>query len=114
METIDRPLSDEQVEIKAAKHVQLAETLDLNAAEPLRQALASRRGAPLVIDGSQVVRLGGLCLQVLLSAHKTWAEDGQDLRLDHCSPTLVDQLRLFGAADLANHSLQYDAFGASA
>ncbi len=94
--------------------MQLAETLDLNAAEPLRQALASQRGAPLVLDGSQVVRLGGLCLQVLLSAHKTWAEDGLDLRLEQCSPMLLDQLRLFGAADLASDSLQYDAFGARA
>jgi chemotaxis protein CheX len=85
--------------------------LDLNAAEPLRQALVEQRGRALTLDGSQVERLGGLCLQVLISAHKTWAEDGQDLRLEHCSPELVQQLQLFGAEDLSADSLNTRAFG---
>ena len=91
--------------------VVLAETLDLNAAEPLRQALAELRGQPVLLDGSQVTRLGGLCLQVLVSARKTWAEDGQDFHLDRCSPELLEQLRLFGAEDLSADSLNHDAFG---
>jgi chemotaxis protein CheX len=94
--------------------VQLAEILDLNAAEPLRQALVERRGAPVVLDGSNVGRLGGLCLQVLISAQKTWAEDGYDFRLERCSTALLEQLRLLGAADLSADSFHNDALGARA
>jgi chemotaxis protein CheX len=89
----------------------LPETLDLNAAEPLRQALVEQRGHPLVLDGSQVERLGGLCLQVLLSAQKTWAEDGQEFRLERCSPELMQQLQLFGAEDLPADPFNTRAFG---
>jgi chemotaxis protein CheX len=91
--------------------VRLPETLDLNAAEPLRQALAEHRGRPLVLDGSQVSRLGGLCLQVLVSAQKTWSEDGQEFRIELCSPELLDQLELFGAQDLCADSINPSAFG---
>jgi chemotaxis protein CheX len=91
--------------------VRLAETLDLNAAEPLRQALAEQRGQPVVLDGSQVTRLGGLCLQVLISAHRTWTEDGQEFRLEHCSPELTEQLRLLGSLDLCADSYNPNAFG---
>jgi chemotaxis protein CheX len=91
--------------------VRLPETLDLNAAEPLRQALVEQRGRPLVLDGSQVARLGGLCLQVLVSAHKTWAEDGQEFRIELCSPELQHQFELFGAQDLCADSINPSAFG---
>ena len=91
--------------------VRLPETLDLNAAEPLRQALVEHRGRPLVLDGSQVSRLGGLCLQVLVSARKTWAEDGQEFRIEQCSLELQQQLDLFGAQDLCADSINPNAFG---
>jgi len=91
--------------------VRLPETLDLNAAEPLRQALVEHRGRPLVLDGSQVSRLGGLCLQVLVSAHKTWTEDGQEFRLEQCSSDLRRQLELFGAQDLFADSINPSVFG---
>lgn len=91
--------------------MQLPETLDLNAAEPLRQALAEQRGHPVMLDGSQVTRLGGLCLQVLLSARKTWADDGQEFRLEQCSPELFEHLRLLGSQDLCVDSYNPNAFG---
>jgi chemotaxis protein CheX len=94
--------------------VRLAETLDLNAAEPLRQALAEQRGRPVALDGSQVARLGGLCLQVLVSAHKTWVEDGQEFHIDHASPELIDQLRLLGSLDLCADPFNPNAFGGKA
>lgn len=91
--------------------MRLPETLDLNAAEPLRQALVEHRGRPLVLDGSQVDRLGGLCLQVLVSAHKTWAEDGQEFRLENSSDELRQKLALFGSEDLMNDHFNKQAFG---
>lgn len=80
--------------------VSLAPTLDLQAAEPLRAELMALRGRPLVVDGSQVARLGGLCLQVLLSARRTWAEDGLALSLDKPSQAFVDQVAAFGGPEL--------------
>ena len=63
-----------------AEPLTLAEVLDLRAATPLSQSLLARRGTDLEVDASGVARLGGLCLQVLLSAVSTWAADGRALR----------------------------------
>jgi chemotaxis protein CheX len=85
-------------EIKSAgEMLQLEPILDLGAAERLHAQLVSLRGRPLDIDASQVERLGGLCLQVLLSAKTTWATDGQDVRLSSASPAFEDAWALFGA-----------------
>jgi len=71
--------------------------LDLKAAAPLQAALLARRGQPVEIDASAVQRLGGLCLQVLLSAQKTWADDGGVFHLGHVADPFNEALRLFGA-----------------
>lgn len=78
----------------------LAPILDLQAAEPLRAELMVLRGRPLSIDASQVSRLGGLCLQVLISAQKTWAEDGHPLSVDEPSEAFTEQLASFGDPEL--------------
>uniref|UniRef100_UPI003783CF50 STAS domain-containing protein n=1 Tax=Methylocella sp. TaxID=1978226 RepID=UPI003783CF50 len=59
-----------------AQIVELAATLDLKAAAPLAAELCSIRGADVLIDGAHVERLGGQCLQVLMSAAATWRADG--------------------------------------
>ena len=74
--------------------------LDLNAAGPLTAQLLGNRGAPLVVDGSAVERLGGLCLQVLLAARKTWEADGQSFELVSPSSALAEALVAFGAESL--------------
>ena len=66
--------------------VSLQPILDLQAAEPLRAELMALRGRPLSLDASQVTRLGGLCLQVLMSARKIWSDvsfsdGGQSIRM---------------------------------
>ena len=86
--------------------VDLAPVLDLQAAEPLRAELMALRGRPMIIDASQVTRLGGLCLQVLMSARKIWVEDGLSLRVDQPSSGFSDQLAAFG-----NPELQYEPEG---
>ncbi len=77
----------------------LPPVLDIAAVAPLCEQLLALRGAPLRLDGSGVERLGGLGLQVLLAACRTWAEDGQPIQLAAPSPALADQLAAFGAAD---------------
>ncbi len=76
----------------------LPELLDLNAAAPLRQALLERRGEDLEVDASSVRRLGGLCLQVLLSAGSAWAADKHELIFLSPSPAFVEGLDRLGVA----------------
>ncbi|MDO9338286.1 MAG: STAS domain-containing protein [Caulobacteraceae bacterium] len=77
--------------------LRLEPVLDLKAATPLQTALLARRGRAVEIDASGVERLGGLCLQVLLSAHRTWGDDGFPLQVTPRSEAFTEALRLFGA-----------------
>ncbi|GAA0640873.1 STAS domain-containing protein [Brevundimonas lenta] len=79
----------------------LASVLDIRAAEPLQTSLMALRGQAVTLDASQVERLGGLCLQVLVSAQRTWAADGQSLTLAPDSAAFSEQWTAFGAAPLA-------------
>ncbi|SNT13525.1 STAS domain-containing protein [Tropicimonas sediminicola] len=76
--------------------------LDLPAATPLAGELRSLRGAPLSVSADAVTHLGTPCLQVLLSAQRSWQADGHRLTLETPSPEMDEQLALFGlsTADL--------------
>lgn len=80
--------------------VVLPPSLDVTAAAPLREQLLTLRGGPVALDASGVERLGGLCLQVLMAARRTWAADGLPLRLAAASDAFAAQLAAFGAPDL--------------
>jgi len=75
----------------------LPAVLDLQYAAPLRAELLALRGRPVNLDASGVERLGGLCLQVLISAQKSWAADGQMLSIAPVSDAFADQWKMFGA-----------------
>ena len=94
----------QHVQHTAVRHQQqrLARVLARQVAdlEPLRAELMSLRGRPLDVDASQVSRLGGLCLQVLMSARKIWAEDGVALTLNQPSLAFSEQLAAFGNPEL--------------
>lgn len=77
--------------------MQLAEVLDLSAAAPLAATLLARRKKATVIDASNVQRLGGQCLQVLLAAAATWKDDQAVFRIDAMSEEFREGLRLLGA-----------------
>jgi chemotaxis protein CheX len=74
--------------------------LDLKAVGPLHQTFLSARGTPLDINAAEVTRLGGLGLQLLLSARATWAHDGLAFRVSAPSDDFNTALALFGAHDL--------------
>ncbi len=76
--------------------VSLAPILDVRAAEPLKLALLATDGAEVVLDGSNVDTIGGLCLQVLLSAARSFADEGRRLSIDNPSSKLIAGLVLFG------------------
>ena len=79
----------------------LADSLDMTAAAPLTASLLGLRGKPVTLDGSSVRRIGGQCLQVLLSAQATWAADGHAFEIVSASTEFADGLALMGAGDLA-------------
>lgn len=81
--------------------IALPAVLDIQSAEALRVQVLGARGRPLTIDGSAVERLGGLCLQVLLSARRTWSADGHDLVVSPASEAFTDQWNAFGAPPIA-------------
>jgi chemotaxis protein CheX len=76
--------------------LQLPPVMDLTAAAPLTERLLSMRGVDLAVDASEVARLGGQCLQVLLAALKTWDADGAKLEILRPSQDFVDALRHLG------------------
>ncbi len=80
----------------------LGDSLDMTAAGPLHKELLARRGQPVSLDASQVRRIGGQCLQVLLSAQATWAADGAEFQITDASTEFADGLALMGAAHLAS------------
>ena len=83
--------------------IALPAVLDLRAADPLKAQLLAVRGHETALDASAVERLGGLCLQVLLSALATRRADGQALTFINVSEALASQWSAVGAsaADLA-------------
>jgi chemotaxis protein CheX len=83
--------------------VQLAAVLDLIAASALAAEILHYRGRPLQIDASQVQRLGGQCLQVLLSAEHTWRGDDAAFSIEGPSERFLADWRLFGAPHFTAH-----------
>ena len=77
--------------------MRLPEIIDVEGANQLAADLLARCGQPLTLDASNVRRLGGLGLQVLLAARKTWAAEGVALRVIDPSTVFADALDLFGA-----------------
>ena len=79
----------------------LPKAMSLTAAAPLTARLLGLQGAPLLVDASQVERLGGLCLQVLLSASATWSAAGLTFAIQQPSPAFQEAWALFAAPPLA-------------
>jgi chemotaxis protein CheX len=71
-------------------------SLDLPAARPLAAALLERRGKPITIDASAVGQVGAQCIQVLLSAKRTWQADGVSLSIVNCAARMIEDLKLIG------------------
>lgn len=78
---------------------ELPAVLDFKAATPLAESLLALRGTALTIDASRVERIGGQCLQVLLSAQQSWSADDTALSFANLTPVFVDGLRLMGIAE---------------
>ena len=82
---------------ESAAVLKLAQVLDLNAAGPLVTEFLAVRGRNVDIDASCVERLGAQCLQVLLSARRTWDADGAEFSVVSPSSEFTSTLALLGA-----------------
>lgn len=82
----------------AAASLTLPSHLDIGSVRPLLEELRALRGAPLTLDGSEITRVGGLGLQILLSARATWLADDQPLTIANPSPALEEACTLAGAS----------------
>ena len=80
----------------------------MTAAGPLTTELLGHRGQPVSLNAAGVRRLGGQCLQVLLSAQSTWSADGQPFEIVEPSLEFTEGLALMGAADLCPLSTVQD------
>jgi chemotaxis protein CheX len=78
--------------------VPLPEIMDLKAATPLALRILTLRGKPVAFDASRVQKLGGLCLQVLLSARLTWGADKISLTVIEPSANFQKSLEIFGVS----------------
>ena len=79
-----------------AKKLNLEKILDLNEASALHTKLMALRGSNLTIDGSSVERAGALCIQVLMSAAKSWEEDKHSFSFSKLSDALMKTMQLIG------------------
>jgi chemotaxis protein CheX len=76
--------------------VTLGARLDLGAAQPLADHFRDLLGRPVSVDAGRVTHLGGLCLQVLLSAAAEWRALGQPFRISARTPAFDEAVRRFG------------------
>ena len=81
-----------------AARITLPEGLDTAGAAALAAKLCTVRGRALKLDASGVERVGGLGLQVLLSARLTWAKDGAAIALERPSEALAAAFARAGVA----------------
>ena len=70
----------------------LVPVLDLCAAKPLLAQLTEHRGQDLILDASDVERVGTQCVQVLWSAVQTWNADQKSLNIVNPSPIFSETL----------------------
>ncbi len=80
-----------------ARTLVLPEIIDVTAVGPLHKELCGMRGDDIQLDASNVQRVGGLGLQVLLSAAATWRGDGHRLAAINPSQAFTETVRLSGA-----------------
>jgi anti-anti-sigma regulatory factor len=74
----------------------LPDCLDASAAAAVKDMLLARRGSALVVDASQVRRVGAQSLQILIAAARTWQADGQSYCVTNSSSELLDTIVLIG------------------
>lgn len=80
----------------ACESLSLDPALGYAGAGALKDQLLEKRGKNVTLDASGVEHLGASCLQVLLSAMKTWREGGLDFEITNTSEQFEECLGRLG------------------
>lgn len=80
----------------SAHSITLSPVLDLNEAVGLHGQLLALRGHDVLIDATAVQRCGTPCIQVLMSAAKTWEEDEKSYQFSGVSDAFEKTVQLIG------------------
>ncbi|HEV7434955.1 MAG TPA: STAS domain-containing protein [Pseudorhizobium sp.] len=80
----------------ASGTLKLSPTMDLNEASALHAKLLSMRGGNIVIDASQVERLGVQCAQVLVAGARAWRADKKSYVVKQGSDAFAKTMQLIG------------------
>jgi chemotaxis protein CheX len=87
---------DEPAPVASSTALMLPDCLDASAAAAVKDMLLARRGNALVVDASQVRRVGAQSLQILIAAARTWQADGMSYCVTNSSSELLDTIALIG------------------
>lgn len=87
--------------------LRLPAILDLGAATPLWTQLCAAQGQALRVDASEVERIGGLCLQLLIAAEAKWSADGVPFAVENPSSVYSEGVRLMVGADTLASAEQF-------
>ena len=82
-----------------ATRLVLGEKLDSAAADGLRDDILAAQSDDIVVDASHVGMIGGLCLEVLMSAHHLWGQNGKSFTLENPTADMIENLGRFGLAE---------------
>ncbi|HWK67415.1 MAG TPA: STAS domain-containing protein [Rhizobiaceae bacterium] len=88
--------SSELSALKEHVNIGLPPVMDITAAGRLASEILLHRGKDVTLDASGVERLGGQCLQVLLSTAATWSHDGMHLEVANPSRQFSEALEAAG------------------
>nr|WP_316652288.1 STAS domain-containing protein [uncultured Gellertiella sp.] len=80
----------------SAQNLKLNPVLDLNEAVGLHGQLSALRGHDLLVDATGVERCGTQCIQVLMSAARTWDEDRKSYHFAGVSDAFEKTAQLIG------------------
>jgi len=78
------------------RSITLPERMDASTLSDIQVEILGCRGDDLDLDASKTGRFGGLALQLILAAFRTWRSDGFRLRLLDPSPAVCDAFDALG------------------
>lgn len=84
----------------ATPHIlKLPAVLDLNAASRLHEQVLALKDKNVAVDASDVVRIGTQCIQILLSAARSWRSMDMTFSVNQSSDAFAKTLQLLGITD---------------
>lgn len=76
--------------------LELPQKFDTSACEPVLKEFIARRSEPIVVDASKVEFVTSQAVALLLSAKRTWDEEGRGFELNQPSPDFQKDLKTLG------------------